>query len=54
MAKQEKKDTKVVSSGIDVQKIIDTINNGYIVKRTGKHQTKKTFAPSTIAYSHGE
>lgn len=39
---------------IDTAKLIEKINSGYIVNRGPKHQQKKTFAPSTIAYSHGE
>jgi CRISPR/Cas system-associated exonuclease Cas4 (RecB family) len=39
---------------IDKQALIDKINSGYVAKREPKHQTKKTFAPSTIAYGHGE
>ena len=34
--------------------LIEKINSGYIAKRSTKFQTKKTFAPSTIAYGHGE
>jgi len=34
--------------------LIEKINSGYIAKRGTKFQTKKTFAPSTIAYGHGE
>lgn len=34
--------------------LIEKINYGYIAKRGTKHQQKKTFAPSTIAYGHGE
>jgi CRISPR/Cas system-associated exonuclease Cas4 (RecB family) len=34
--------------------LIEKINSGYIAKRETKHQQKKTFAPSTIAYGHGE
>lgn len=41
-------------SFLDTQELIDKINYGYIAKRVDKFQTKKTFAPSTIAYSHGE
>ena len=37
-----------------MQGLIDKINSGYIAKRGPKHQQKKTFAPSTIAYGHGE
>ena len=41
-------------SFLDTQALIEKINSGYTVKRIAKHQQKKTFAPSTIAYSHGE
>jgi CRISPR/Cas system-associated exonuclease Cas4 (RecB family) len=34
--------------------LIEKINSGYIANRGTKFQTKKTFAPSTIAYGHGE
>jgi len=34
--------------------LVDKINSGYIAKRGPKHQQKKSFAPSTIAYGHGE
>lgn len=37
-----------------MQGLIDKINSGYIAKRGPRHQQKKTFAPSTIAYGHGE
>lgn len=39
---------------IDKQALIDKINAGYLVSRGPKHQTKKTFAPSTLTWSHGE
>lgn len=39
---------------IDTKALVEKINSGYIAKRGPKHQQKKTFAPSTIAYSHGE
>lgn len=41
-------------SFLNTQDLIDKINSGYTVKRVDKFQQKKTFAPSTIAYSHGE
>ena len=41
-------------SFLDTQELIDKIQYGYIAKRETKFQQKKTFAPSTIAYSHGE
>jgi len=34
--------------------LVEKINSGYIAKRGDRHQQKKTFAPSTIAYGHGE
>lgn len=34
--------------------LVEKINYGYVAKRGTKHQQKKTFAPSTIAYGHGE
>jgi CRISPR/Cas system-associated exonuclease Cas4 (RecB family) len=39
---------------IDTKALIEKIQSGYTIKRVDKFQTKKTFAPSTIAYSHGE
>ena len=48
-----KKETKI-DSFLDPQALIEKINSGYIVNRVDKHTQKKTFAPSTIAYSHGE
>jgi CRISPR/Cas system-associated exonuclease Cas4 (RecB family) len=41
-------------SFLNTQDLIDKIQHGYIAKRETKFQQKKTFAPSTIAYSHGE
>jgi CRISPR/Cas system-associated exonuclease Cas4 (RecB family) len=41
-------------SFLDTKELIEKIQYGYIAKRGPKHQQKKTFAPSTIAYSHGE
>ena len=34
--------------------LIEKILSGYIANRGPRHQQKKTFAPSTIAYGHGE
>jgi CRISPR/Cas system-associated exonuclease Cas4 (RecB family) len=39
---------------LDTQELIEKIQHGYIVNRVDKFQQKKTFAPSTIAFSHGE
>lgn len=41
-------------SFLNTQELIEKIQHGYIAKREPKFQQKKTFAPSTIAYSHGE
>jgi CRISPR/Cas system-associated exonuclease Cas4 (RecB family) len=38
----------------EMNELITKIQSGYISKRGAKHQQKKTFAPSTIAYGHGE
>ena len=39
---------------MDVAGITEKIKEGYTINRTDKHTQKKTFAPSTIAYGHGE
>ena len=39
---------------LDTDALIEKINSGYIAKRGPKHQVKKTFAPSTLVWSHGE
>jgi CRISPR/Cas system-associated exonuclease Cas4 (RecB family) len=39
---------------IDTKALIEKINYGYIAKRENKHQVKKTFAPSTLVWNHGE
>lgn len=39
---------------IDPQGLVKAIEHGYVAPRGTKFQTKKTFAPSTLAYSHGE
>jgi CRISPR/Cas system-associated exonuclease Cas4 (RecB family) len=39
---------------MDVAGITEKIKEGYIINRIDKHTQKKTFAPSTIAYGHGE
>jgi CRISPR/Cas system-associated exonuclease Cas4 (RecB family) len=49
-----KKVDKAKTYDFDTQKLIEKINSGYIATRGPKHQQKKTFAPSTIAYGHGE
>ena len=47
-ASQEKK------SFLNNKELIEKINSGYTVKRVPRHTQKKTFAPSTVAYGHGE
>jgi hypothetical protein len=42
------------STILDADALIEKIKSGYVINRGPKFQTKKTFAPSTIAYSHGE
>lgn len=44
------------NSGVEqeMKELVDAVNSGYIAKRSPRHQQKKTFAPSTIAYGHGE
>lgn len=49
-----KAEDKAKKSFLDPQELIDKINHGYIAKREAKFQQKKSFAPSTIAFSHGE
>lgn len=39
---------------LDTKALIEKINSGYTVTRVAKHTKKNTFAPSTIAYGHGE
>lgn len=41
-------------SFVDRDALIKKINSGYTINRVDKFTTKKTFAPSTIAFSHGE
>ena len=50
MIKQE----KAPVHSIDVAGLTEKIQSGYTVNRIDKHTQKKTFAPSTIAYGHGE
>jgi CRISPR/Cas system-associated exonuclease Cas4 (RecB family) len=39
---------------LEPEDLIKKIQSGYTVNRTPKFQQKKSFAPSTIAFSHGE
>ena len=41
-------------SFLDTEELVEKIKSGYTVKRVSKHTQKKTFAPSTIAFGHGE
>jgi CRISPR/Cas system-associated exonuclease Cas4 (RecB family) len=41
-------------SFINTQDIIEKLKSGYVAGLVPKHTQKKTFAPSTIAYGHGE
>jgi CRISPR/Cas system-associated exonuclease Cas4 (RecB family) len=41
-------------SFLNKEALIEKIQSGYTVNRVDKFTQKKTFAPSTIAYSHGE
>lgn len=41
-------------SFINGEELIEKIRSGYTVNRIDKFTQKKTFAPSTIAFSHGE
>lgn len=43
-----------IASFLDHDELIAKIRSGYTINRVARHQQKKTFAPSTIAYSHGE
>jgi CRISPR/Cas system-associated exonuclease Cas4 (RecB family) len=45
---------KKIDSFLNTEELIAKINSGYTVKRVDKFTTKKSFAPSTIAFSHGE
>jgi CRISPR/Cas system-associated exonuclease Cas4 (RecB family) len=51
-----KTEEKIMSrpSFLDKNALIEKINSGYTVKRIDKFTKKTSFAPSTIAYSHGE
>lgn len=41
-------------SFVDIEGLIAKINSGYTINRVPKETKKSSFAPSTIAYSHGE
>lgn len=54
LIKQMMKKVEDGPSFLDPEELIAKINNGYIAKREPKHTKKKTFAPSTLAWGHGE
>lgn len=54
MIKKIEENNAKAASFIDTEALIEKINSGYVINRIDKFQQKKTFAPSTIAYSHGE
>ncbi len=54
MIKKVESNPKSKPSFLNKEELIAKINSGYTVNRVDKFQQKKTFAPSTIAYSHGE
>lgn len=39
---------------LNVDGLIEKIQSGYLVGRGTKHQKKKSFSPSSLAYGHGE
>ena len=45
---------KPVQKNEEMEALVEKIQSGYTAKRGSRHQQKKTFAPSTIAYGHGE
>jgi CRISPR/Cas system-associated exonuclease Cas4 (RecB family) len=55
LKESEKKQAKIDQDNIfDSDAMIEKINLGYTILRGPKHTQKKTFAPSTIVYGHGE
>jgi CRISPR/Cas system-associated exonuclease Cas4 (RecB family) len=42
------------SADEDMAELIQKIESGYTINRATRYQQKKSFAPSTIAYGHGE
>ena len=53
MVKGEPKPKKKESS-FKLDGLVEKINTGYTINNEPKHQVKKTFAPSTLVYNHGE
>jgi CRISPR/Cas system-associated exonuclease Cas4 (RecB family) len=55
LKESEKKQAKINQDNIfNSDAMIEKINLGYTIMRGPKHTQKKTFAPSTIVYGHGE
>jgi len=54
MLKKVEENPNVGASFIDRDALIQKINSGYTINRVDKFAKKNSFAPSTIAYSHGE
>lgn len=48
------KKVEETKSFLNTEDLIAKIQHGYVANRGPKFQQKKTFAPSTIAFSHGE
>ena len=53
MVKGEPKPKRKVSD-FKLDGLVEKINTGYTINNEPKHQIKKTFAPSTLVYNHGE
>lgn len=49
-----KTETKEFFNSFDISGMKEKIESGYLVGRETKNQKKKTFAPSTLVYGHGE
>lgn len=54
LIKQMMKKPNDTSHILDSDALIKKINYGYIAKQESKYTKKKTFAPSSIVYGHGE
>jgi CRISPR/Cas system-associated exonuclease Cas4 (RecB family) len=48
------KEGKHPAHPVNPDELVEKIKSGYVAGRGPRHQQKKTFAPSTIAYGHGE
>jgi CRISPR/Cas system-associated exonuclease Cas4 (RecB family) len=52
--KEKKKKMTLDMPTFDVSGLVEKIQSGYLIGRESKYEKKKTFAPSTLAYGHGE